>query len=79
MQENTNSVVRTFPNYEDKIALLFDTDTNFRELCKDFIFCACNVLEMKTDINTYRADIEEYEHLRRHLEQDILQVISGKE
>ncbi|MCG2462315.1 hypothetical protein K8352_16255 [Flavobacteriaceae bacterium F89] len=79
MLKNINSIVRIFPDYEDKIDFLFQTDEDFRDLCKDYLLCASNVLEMKTEISNFSAQTREYEDLQRNLEQEILQMITRKE
>lgn len=78
MPETTNSTVPIFSSFENKIDCLFESDKIFQDLFKDYVLCVCNVLEMKKDLNKYSADIEEYGHLQRYLEQDILQMITGK-
>ncbi|PZX55584.1 hypothetical protein [Algoriphagus chordae] len=75
MAENIESIVRVFPLYEEKIDFLFQADENFRDLCKDYLLCAGNVLEMKKKADSYSAEIEEYEELQRNLEQEILHII----
>ena len=77
MQENTNSAVEGFSNLEDKIDFLFESDKTFQDLCKDYILCVCNVLGMKTNLIKNSVYVDDYEHLQHHLEQDILQVITG--
>lgn len=75
MQDNINSIVREFPNCEEIIEYLFMNDASFRELCTDYILCASKILDFKTELVKYGAQIEEYEDLQRRLEQEILKLI----
>lgn len=76
MPENLHSIVRIFPDFEEKIETLFLTNEDFRDLCKDYILCASSVLDMKKDLNAYSEQIEEYEDLQLSLEQEILRMIA---
>ena len=76
MKENMHSIVQLFPDFEEKIEFLFLADENFRDLCKDYMLCISFVLDMKKDPNKYRAQIEEYEDVKRNLEEEILTMIS---
>jgi hypothetical protein len=75
MQEKIKSIVRAFPDYEEKIEFLFMNDASFRELCTDYIFCASKILDMKKELGNYGAQIEEYEDLQWQLEQEILNLV----
>lgn len=75
MHKKVVSIVRIFPDYEEKINFLFQTDENFRDLCLDHILCSAMVLERKKSLNKNIAYVEEYEELQRNLEQEILQKI----
>jgi hypothetical protein len=76
MRENIHSIVRIFPDFEDKIESLFLTDEDFRDLCKDYMLCASTVLDMKKDLHNYRKQIEEYEDVQHNLEDEILRMIA---
>lgn len=76
MQKDIKSVILIFPEFEDKIESLFLTDENFQDLCSDFVLCTKSVHEMKEDLNRYKAQIEEYESLKRNLKQEILKMIA---
>jgi hypothetical protein len=76
MGVNIHSIVRVFPDFEDKIECLFLTHEDFRDLCKDYMLCASAVLDMKKDLNTHKKQIEEYEEVQQNLEQEILRMIS---
>ena len=78
MQENINSIVRVFPDHEQKIEYLFMNDANFRELCTDYILCASKILDLKTSLEDCSAQIQEYEELQRNLEEEILKIITIK-
>ncbi len=70
------SIVRIFPDYEEKIDFLFQTDENFRDLCLDHILCSSMILDMRNTPNKHTAEIEEYEEVQRNLEEEILEMIS---
>ncbi|MCK9452662.1 MAG: hypothetical protein M0Q90_13290 [Bacteroidales bacterium] len=75
MDKNIISIVRVFPDFEEKIDFLFQSDENFRDLCSDYILCAAMVLEIKKESTKNSAEIAEYEELQRNLEEEILQKI----
>lgn len=75
MQEKFNSIVRIFPDLEEKIDFLLQTDENFRDLCSDHILCVAMVKSMRARLTENTAGIEEYEDLQRNLEQEILETI----
>lgn len=80
MHNKVISIVRIFPDYEEKIDFLFQTDENFRDLCLDHILCAAMVLDMKKKHNKHTAEIEEYEELQQSLEEEILQrILKGRD
>lgn len=76
MEENIHSIVRLFPDFEEKIEFLFLADENFRDLCKDYILCISFMFDMKKNSNRYRVQIEEYEDVKHNLEEEILTFIS---
>lgn len=73
------SIIQIFPDFEEKIGFLFQTDENFRDLCLDYILCASMALEMKNDAPKIDAKLMEYEELQRNLEEEILQRIMKDE
>jgi hypothetical protein len=78
MQENIISIVRIFPDHEEKIEFLFMNDASFRELCIDYILCASKILDLKMRLEECGDQIEEYEDLQRNLEEEILKMIVKK-
>ena len=75
MQKSINSIVRIFPDHEEKIEHLFMYDPSFRELCSDYMLCASQILELKSESGEHSAKLEEYEELQRNLEHEILKLI----
>jgi hypothetical protein len=75
MQKSINSIVRIFPDHEEKIEYLFMYDSSFRELCADYMLCASQILELKSESGDYQVKLEEYEELQRSLEHEILKLI----
>jgi hypothetical protein len=76
MDENVDSIVRMFPDFEEKIAFLFQTDENFRDLCADHILCAAMVQELEQKQKKDNGKLEEYEEVKQCLEKEILQMIA---
>jgi hypothetical protein len=79
MQINIHSIVQIYPDFEEKIERLFLTNANFREVCKDYIFCASFVLDLKKEMDKNKEQIDEYEDIQLHLEQEILKIISKQD
>lgn len=75
MQKKIISIIRIFPEFEEQIDFLFQTDENFRDLCSDYSLCAAMVQRLKNKLNKETSDLEEYEELQQHLEDEILQNI----
>jgi hypothetical protein len=78
MQEKINSLVRAFPDHEQKIEYLFMNDASFRELCTDYILCASKILDLKSSLEDCSDQTKEYEDVQRNLEQEILKMITIK-
>lgn len=75
MHEKIISIVQIFPDFEEKIDFLFQTDEDFRDLCSDYMLCAAMVQNLRKKSIKSTADLEEYEELQRNLEQELLQNI----
>lgn len=75
MQKDIHSIVRIFPDFEEKIEFLFLSDENFRELCSDYMLCAKSVQDIRDDLIRYKEQIKEYEEVKKNLEQEILRMI----
>ena len=76
MQKKIISIVQIFPDFEEKIDFLFQTDENFRDLCSDYILCAAMVQKMMKDLKKETSNREEYEELQQNLEEEILQILT---
>lgn len=76
MHKKAHSIVQLFPDYEEQIGFLFQSDENFRDLCSDYLLCISMVLERKNDINKKQEEITEFEDLQRNLKAEILNEIS---
>lgn len=75
MNKKIISIVQVFPDFEEKIDFLFQTDENFRDLCSDYILCTAMVHKMKKERDTNFESLEEYATLRKELEKEILQIL----
>jgi len=79
MNKKIISIVQLFPDFEEQIDFLFQTDENFRDLCSDYILCVAMVQKMKKQVDADKGSCEEYEELQQHLEEEILQnLMKGK-
>lgn len=76
MQTKIKSIIRIFPDFEEKIDFLFQTNENFRDLCADYILCAGTVQELKNTMSGNSEQINEYEELQLSLQEEILQLIT---
>lgn len=75
MHKKIVSIVQMFPDFEEKIDFLFQTDENFRDLCSDHILCVAMLQGLKTRLDKNAPEVEEYKDLQRKLEQEILEII----
>ncbi len=75
MQKDLHTIVRVFPDFEEKIEFLFLSDENFRDLCSDYMLCAKSVQDIKEDLMRYKEQMKEYEGVKKNLELEILRMI----
>ena len=75
MYKKYSAVVQLFPDYEEKISFLLQTDENFRELCSDYLLCVSMILVRKKEIDKNRAEIAEFEDLQKAMKVEILREI----
>jgi len=75
MNKKMIPIVQLFPDFEEKIDFLFQTDENFRDLCSDYILCVAMVQKMKKESHLDIQSREEYKELHESLEVEILQNI----
>lgn len=76
MEKDVKFITQIFPDFEEKIHFLFQTDEYFRELCTDHLLCADMVRKMKAEKDKNSEKMAEYEDLQNALEQEIIQAIS---
>ena len=75
MYKKYSTVVQLFPDYEEKISFLLQTDENFRELCSDYLLCDSMILVRKKEIDKNRAEIAEFEDLQKAMKVEIFREI----
>lgn len=78
MNEKVISIAQIFPDFEEKIDFLFQTDENFRDLCADHILCVGIVQELENEKNKNPEKTQEYQDLKKSLEQEILAIITKR-
>ncbi|MDN3723557.1 hypothetical protein QRD02_04125 [Aequorivita sp. SDUM287046] len=79
MEKSIHSIVSLFPDFEERIEFLFESDENFRDICKDYILCTSYIMEQKKNSNKYRIQLEEYEDVKQNLEEEIFRMLSKNE
>ena len=72
-----SAVINKFPGKAKALALLFQKDENFREICEDFFLCreAINKIII-TDIRK-RKILKEYKHAIKELELEMLMYLTS--
>jgi hypothetical protein len=75
MYKVRNSIVQQFPDFEEKIDFLFQTDENFRDLCSDYLLCISMILVRKNNIEYNKSEIGEFQHLKKDMKEEILKEI----
>ena len=75
MHKIRNSIVQQFPDFEEKIDFLFQTDENFRDLCSDYLLCISMILVRKNNIESDKMEIGEFQHLKKDMKEEILKEI----
>lgn len=76
MQGKIRSIVSRFPEFEEKIDFLFQTNENFRDLCSDYILCARTLQGLRNDLDVNLDRINEYDDLQQGLQEEILRFIT---
>jgi hypothetical protein len=72
--EALSLVIDRFPRHAEYIETLFNTDEHFHELCMDYQLCIQH-LEQYIQ-NDEKAGIQEYENLRKDLENELTHFLS---
>jgi len=67
MHKEIIPIIQIFPDFEEKIVFLYQTDENFRDLCSDYMLCTSMVID---------EEIGEFKELQGSLEEEILKMIS---
>ena len=75
MYKKYSTVVQLFPDYEEKISFLLQTDENFRELCSDYLLCVSMILVRKKEIDKNREEIAEFQDLQKTMKVEIFREI----
>lgn len=69
------SIIQMFPDFEEKIDFLFQTDEDFKDLCSDHILCVAMLQDAKNRLSKNAPEIQEYKDVKQKLEQEILDII----
>ncbi len=64
-------VKEKFPGQDENIEYLFRHNEHFHELCLDYFLCRQNLEKFIEDEDERKAWMQEYEHLRSDLENEL--------
>lgn len=71
-------IVQLFPNYENRIDFLLQSNENFRDLCADYMLCNSMVVIRKNNITTNIDEFAEFVKMQKEMEIEILnEIIKG--
>lgn len=68
-------VSERFPQVQDRAAILFDRDDDFRELCEEYQACTQTVSRLESSGAASAAVRNEYAALRLRLERELLRYL----
>lgn len=71
MHKSIDYITRLFPEFEEKINFLFQTNEDFRDLCSDYLLCNKMILERKKVLEKNQLEITEFQELQRSIEGEI--------
>ncbi|MDW5290588.1 hypothetical protein [Formosa sp. PL04] len=71
MHKNVDYIIQLFPDFEEQIDFLFQTDENFRDMCSDYMLCKSMIQELKNKKIIHSEDFTEMEALQQSLKEEI--------
>ena len=72
-------IKKKFPEHSEHIEELYEADVDFRTLCSDDILCLQYLQKFQKEFSERRDAIEEYDSLRKELEDELQNFISREE
>ena len=69
-------VTERLPHVEERAALLYESDEDFRELCDEYGVCSETAMRMESDPRSNAALRNEYATLRLRLEGELLRYLA---
>ena len=76
MYKKIDAIVHLFPDFEQKIRVLFEIDEDFRQLCFDYMLCISMISDRQEQLNKNIEEIAEFEEIESDMKQEILKEIS---
>jgi len=73
-----SEVINKFPEKANALALLFQKNENFRDICEDFFLCREAINKIIITDARNRKIIKDYEHALKELELEMLMYLNSE-
>jgi hypothetical protein len=71
LNEQLYLIKKKFPDQNERIEELFESNEDFRALCSDYFLCVEHLHRFKKEFGEKKLSIEEYRSLREELEDEL--------
>jgi len=75
LDEQLHLIKKKFPDQNERIEELFESNEDFRALCSDYLLCVKHLHKFKKEFGEKKLSIEEYKNVRSELEDELSQFI----
>jgi hypothetical protein len=71
VNEQLQLIKKRFPDQNERIEELFESNEDFRALCADYFLCIKHLHRFKKEFGEKKLSIEEYKNVREELEDEL--------
>jgi hypothetical protein len=75
LNEQLYLIKKKFPDQNERIEALFESNEDFRALCSDYLLCVEHLHRFKKEFGEKKLSIEEYRNVRQELEDELTHFI----
>ena len=75
LNEQLYLIKKKFPDQNERIEELFESNEDFRALCSDYLLCVEHLHRFKKEFGEKKLSIEEYRNVRQELEDELTHFI----
>ena len=71
LNKQLHLIKQRFPDQNERIEDLFESNEDFRALCSDYFLCVQHLQKFKKEFGEKKLSIEEYKNVRAELEDEL--------